>query len=175
MHASLFLVLLTAISSSLALPAQSPAMQGLEAGFPQCFARDPGTDETWRTDCAELLERFIEMGWPGLIRFGAGGIPVPYIYRGPAQQVPTQCEMRIDLLNNAASEMVDHVDILSDGATILYVCVAGFVPAQGHRLGGSMRGNGRGENLYVALGKIPVPGPEVGNATALGQPSVDVT
>ncbi|MDI1492676.1 MAG: hypothetical protein OHK93_004458 [Ramalina farinacea] len=175
MQAPLLLILLSAISSSLALPAQPPAAQNLEAGYPQCLARDPGTDETWRKDCAKLIEDFIEMGWPGLIRFGTGGVPVPYIYRGPAQPIPTQCEMRIDLVNNAPSETIDHIDIVSAAATILYVCVGGFVPAQGHRLGGFLRGNGQGGNLYVALGKRRVPGPGVGNATAVQQPSVDVT
>lgn len=174
MQAFLFLILLSTISSSLALPAQSPAAPDLGTGFPQCFAQDPSTDESWRNDCVELFEMFVESGGPDVLVFGFGGVPVPYIYRGPARQVPYQCEMRIDLLNNAPSETIEKLDVLSDGVTILYVCVGGFL-TPGGPLGGSLRGSGRGRNLYIALGKIPVPGPDVGNATSVEQPGVDVT
>lgn len=167
-------VLLSALSSSLAVPPQSAAPQDLTVFVPQCFAPDPGTYDTWRDECQWLLDLFVEQhSIPFVLTFGAGGIPVPYFYRGPVHQTTVQCEFRIDLINDVPSESIEKWRVWAAGEQIFGTCVQDS--GQGHRLGGRMTGLGRTDNLSIALGKIPVPGPPMGNMTAVQPPALDVT
>lgn len=173
MQASI-LVLLLAISSSLALPAQSATSQDLNSVLPRCYGPDTGTDHSWRDECQWLLDLFVEQrSLPPLLLFGAGGVSVPYIYRGPVHEGTADCEIRIDLLNHAASETIEKWRLWAAGELIVRACV--HESGQGARLGGRMTGLGSHENLNVALGKIPVPGPPLGIVPAVNTTDVDVT
>ena len=166
--------LLSALSSSLAVPPQSATSQNLTVVVPQCYAPDPGTDDTWRNECQWLLDLFAgQRSIPSVLTFGAGGVPVPYLYRGPIHQTTVQCEIRIDLINDLASESIEKWRLWAAGELILGACVRDS--GQGRRLGGRLTGIGRRDHLNIALGKIPVPRPPTGGTSAVQPPAVDVT
>ena len=168
------LVVLSALSSSLALPPQSATSQNLTIVVPECYAPDAGTGDTWRDECQWLLDLFAgQRSIPSVLTFGAGGVPVPYLYRGPVHETTIQCEIRIDLINDASSESIEKWRLWAAGELIFGACVQ--ESRQERRLGGQMTGLGRRDNLNIALGKIPVPGPPAGDAPAANPPAVDVT
>ena len=168
------IVLLSALSSSLAVPPQSAPSQNLTVVVPGCYPPDPGPDHTWQEECQQLLDSFAaQRSIPFMLVFGARGIPVPYFYRGPVHQTSVQCEIRVDLINDASSESIEKWRLWAAGELIFGACVQ--VSGRERRLGGRMMGLGHRNNLNVALGKVPVPGPITGNATAVQPPAVDVT
>ena len=108
-----------------------------------------------------------------MLTFGTGGVPVPYLYRGPVHRTTVQCEIRIDLINDVFSESIERWRLWAAGELIFGACIQ--ESGEEHRLGGRMTGLGRRDNLNIALGKIPIPGPPTGATPAVQPLAVDVT
>ena len=123
-----------------------------------CFGNDIYRENYWQDSCENTVIDGIlrDPAIPDTLIFGAGGLPVPFHYYGPAGAVSEKCEALVDLVGRtraAESDRISKFVLLEAGFAIGNACLWPGVPFTLKPLGGHLDGLGERGHLLLTIGK----------------------